>query len=870
MAKRAQKKKKRDQKSTFFTKKTFFESLLTAANIFIFIGEKTREILLISDKNFARFEMAFNQTLNRVHKKYTPIVSSNKKKLTSRKKDVVKVKKTVLHYSKSFKKYIFFITKFFGIFFLKIIRRIIRAISFFLGIIWKVLASIFLFIIFLLKKPIQLLFSLFTVQLRFFLLGVFICAIFFVSRELHQFVLNLPSPRDIGKVNYSLSTHIMDKNGKLLYDVYRDQNRTPVVVSTLPKYISRASIAIEDKDFYQHKGISLVSGILRAIKETVFKGSLQGGSTITQQLVKTSLLTPERTVIRKVKEIILALWTEQIYTKDQILEMYLNQVPYGGAAYGIQEASRTYFGKDAKNLSIAEAALLAGLPQAPSVYSPFVNPRLALARRNDVLEKMKEQKYITDDQYKESVATPLDIVKPEINIKSPHFVFYVKSELEKQFGSRTVEEGGLNVLTSLDLDIQQETEKILKDELQKQKYLNVSNGAVLVIKPSTGEIVAMAGSIDYFAKPDGAFNVTTAERQPGSSLKPLLYSLALQKGYTAATVIDDSPTTFNMPGAEPYRPINYDGRFHGRVSLRIALANSYNIPAVKTLSSVGIDSFVTYMKSLGITTWNDPGRYVLPMALGGVEVKMVDEAGAYQVLANRGNKLPISGILEVKDSDGVVLQKHSVEGNRVMPEAVSYIVSDMLSDNFARTLTFGPGSQLEIPGYKVSVKTGTTDSKRDNWTFGYTPEYLVAVWIGNNDNTPMNPAIESGATGASSLWHRVMNYVLTKKTQHPKEWFPQPEDVVQKTCFFGRPEYFIRGTENTVGCIAPTSVPFKNNPQFRQPNQQFQPSQQFQPPQQQNTQQPFQQPQQNQQNQQDQYQRWQQQLDQMHFYNGNR
>ncbi len=688
-------------------------------------------------------------------------------------------------------------------FLLLIIRSISAVFFYLLRFILHIIVRIFSFLAYVIKKPFQFLFSLLTVQLRFFLFGVLLCGVFFVGRELHQFVINLPSPKDIGKVNYSLATHLNDRNGKLLYEIYRDEKRTPVNVSKLPKYITQATIAIEDKDFYQHKGISIVSGILRAGRETIFKGSLQGGSTITQQLVKTALLTPERTITRKVKEIILALWTEQMYTKEQIVQMYLNQVPYGGAAYGIQEAAKTYFGKDAHDLTVAEAALLAGLPQAPSQYSPFVNPRLAVVRRNEVLLKMKEQRYITEAEYQASRAQPLQIIHPEVSIKAPHFVFFVKSELEKEYGTRLVEQGGLKVTTTLDLDIQQQVEKILRDELDKQRYLNVTNGAILVTKPSTGEIIAMAGSVDYFQQPNGAFNVTTAERQPGSSLKPLLYSLAMQKGYTSATSFDDSPTTFVLPGADPYHPINYDGKFHGRVSLRTALANSYNIPAVKALYSVGIDSFVSYMKSLGITTWNDPGRYVLPMALGGVEVKMIDEATAYGVLANEGNKVPLSGVFKLEDSRDQVMANLSPEKTRVMDPGISYIVSDILSDNVARQLTFGPGSQLEIPGYKVAVKTGTTDSKKDNWAFGYTPEYLVSVWIGNNDSTPMNPAIESGATGASSLWHRVMEYLLKNKAQQPSVWFPKPENIVEKSCF-GKSELFITGTENAVSCSAPT------------------------------------------------------------------
>ncbi|PIS16066.1 hypothetical protein COT62_00300, partial [Candidatus Roizmanbacteria bacterium CG09_land_8_20_14_0_10_41_9] len=354
-----------------------------------------------------------------------------------------------------------------------------------------------------------------SLKLRFFFLGCLLTLTGFFSYQSYAFVTNLPSPNTIGKVNYSLSTHIFDRSGNLLYEIYRDQNRTPVKLKDLPSSVAQATIAIEDKDFYHHQGVSLVSGIFRAVREIVVKRSLQGGSTITQQLVKSALLTPERTLQRKIKEIILAVWTERIFTKDQILEMYLNQVPYGGSSYGIEEASRTYFGKHAKDLTLEESSLLAGLPQAPSLYSPFVNPDAAVARRNDVLKNMRDLKYITPGVYGKTRQKKLTVIPPKTGIKAPHFVFFVKSLLEEVYGIKEVEEGGLNVTTTLDLGIQEKAEEILKEELEKVKGLNVTNGAILVTRPPTGEILAMVGSADYFATPSGAFNVTTALRQPG-------------------------------------------------------------------------------------------------------------------------------------------------------------------------------------------------------------------------------------------------------------------------------------------------------------------------------------------------------------------
>ncbi|MBI4004553.1 penicillin-binding protein, partial [Candidatus Roizmanbacteria bacterium] len=370
---------------------------------------------------------------------------------------------------------------------------------------------------------------------KYFLLGIVFAMLFIAVQQGYYFIKSLPNPKLIGSVNYPLSSHLYDRSGKLLYEFYRDQNRTPVRLRELPPYLASATIAIEDKDYYRHNGVALISGIVRAVKENISQGGLQGGSTITQQLVKSALLTPEKTLERKIKEIILALWAERLYTKDQILEMYLNQVAYGGASYGIEEAARTYFGKHAKDMALAEAALLAGLPQAPSLYSPYFNPKAALWRRNDVLRKMFEQGYITAEQKEAAVTIPLAVVPPQTKIKAPHFVFYVRSQLEERYGIKQVEEGGLRVVTTLDLTIQQEAEKILQEELDKIKNLNVTNGGILVTKPSTGEILAMVGSIDYFSSPSGAFNVTTALRQPGSSIKPIMYSLALEKGYTAAS-----------------------------------------------------------------------------------------------------------------------------------------------------------------------------------------------------------------------------------------------------------------------------------------------------------------------------------------------
>lgn len=641
----------------------------------------------------------------------------------------------------------------------------------------------------------------------------------------------LPSPlllKDYKAI--PLSTHIYDRNGKLLYEVYKDQNRTPVKLKDLPKFVAEATISIEDKDFYKHGGISIVSGILRAARDTVLGKNLQGGSTLTQQLVKGALLTPERSPRRKLKEIILAIWTEKLFTKDQILEMYINQVPYGGSSYGIEEAAKTYFGKKAKDVTLAEAALLAGLPQAPSLYSPYTNPDLAVGRRNDVLDRMYEYKYISKEQHDKAKASKLDVIPPRITIKAPHFVFYVKSELEKVYGTRQIEEGGMRVYTTLDLDIQQEAEKILKDELEKIKNLNVSNGAVLVTRPPTGEILAMLGSVDYFATGSGAFNVATALRQPGSSIKPLNFAVGIdRKLVTPATVFLDVPTCFS-PAGQPkkYCPVNYDGQFHGPVQLRFALGNSFNIPAVKMLGINGVDKFVASASAFTITTFKDPDRYGLSLTLGGAEVRMTEMAQAFSAFANQGKPRKLNDILQIHDNNGKLLYKFSdpnfikdvrkplqpanslsIDGKRAISAETAYLISHILLDNNARSAAFGPSSFLNVAKHAVSVKTGTTDDKKDNWTIGYTPNFLTAVWVGNNDNTPMNPYLSSGITGAAPIWNKVMAFVLKDQ---PDLWPIKPENVVGRqvcpdgtllnknpdggdSCAGARFEYFIKGTE---------------------------------------------------------------------------
>lgn len=634
---------------------------------------------------------------------------------------------------------------------------------------------------------------------------------------------DLPLPTKLSSSSNPQSTLIYDRNGTLLYNIYDKKNQTFIPLSSIPKTMQQATIAIEDRNFYEHGAID-IRGIARAFISTVFHKQVQGGSTLTQQLVKNSLLTQEQTILRKIKEVILAFSTEIIYSKGQILEMYLNQSPYGGPAYGIEAASQRYFGKHAKDLDLAQSALLAGLPQSPTQYSPFGSqPQLAKKRQLEVLKAMLDQGYINKDQEKKAESENLDYKKISDSIKAPHFVLYIKDLLIAKYGEKMVEEGGLKVTTTLDLKVQDLAQKSVEDEVDAlPKYYHVTNGAALVTKPGTGEILAMVGSKDYFNNEiAGNVNITTSLRQPGSSIKPINYALGLINKYNAATTFIDAPICFPNQGGKNYCPQNYDGKWHGLVAMRYALGNSLNIPAVKMLKLNGVREMAATASAMGISTFTNPDNYGLSLTLGGAEVKMTDMATAFGVFANGGYRIDLRPILKITDKNGKVLEEYTppqspIFGKKVLPEGVSYIISDILSDNGARLIEFGDNSQLKIKNQTVSVKTGTTNDYRDNWTVGYTPSFLVATWVGNDDNTPMSSGVVSGITGAAPIWNDIMSEILKGR---PREALSRPSSVIQKlvcsdTGFFPdagnscptRFEYFIKGTEKTSGSVTKESV----------------------------------------------------------------
>jgi len=625
---------------------------------------------------------------------------------------------------------------------------------------------------------------------------------------------DLPEPGKLIEAQAENSTRIYDRNGIPLYSVYEDVNRTYVKLDQIPKQLQQATIAVEDKNFYENDGFSMTGFVRGLLIDPILRRRVTGGSTITQQLVKNVLLSSERTIPRKVKELVLSIQVDKRFTKDEILEMYLNAVPYGGTSMGVEAASSSYFGKEVSDLNLAESAFLAGLPQSPSTYSPFSGNDYYIARSAQVLKAMREEKYITKEQEEKA----LDEIKKmkfeqrdSISMKAPHFVIYVRQILAEQFGENAVQSGGLQVTTTLDYEIQKEVEKIVKEEVDKLENYKVGNGAAVVTDPKTGEVLAMVGSKDYFdTESDGNFNVALANRQPGSSLKPIMYATAFEKGYTPATMVMDVKTDFPNGDGSTYSPVNYDGKFRGPVQLRFALGNSLNIPAVKMLARIGVADVMEKGYEMGLTNWEPTSQNMqnvgLSLVLGGREVSLLDIVTAYGAFANKGVKKDAITILEVKDNSGKMLfEAKDKDGQEVLSEEIAYLISHILLDNNARSEAFGSNSVLNIPGHTVSVKTGTTDEKRDNWTVGYTPSYVAGVWVGNNDNSPMNPNIASGVTGASPIWSKIMRVVLEDEAD---ESFQIPENVlaVQVDALGGgmptegkatRSEYFVKGTEPT-------------------------------------------------------------------------
>ncbi len=600
----------------------------------------------------------------------------------------------------------------------------------------------------------------------------------------------LPDLSEFNTRKVSESTKIYDRTGTVvLYDLHKGAQRTVVPYSEISLNVKNATVAIEDSEFWQHNGIR-VTAIFRAVLTNFFEGNLlggQGGSTITQQVVKNSLLTSEKKISRKLKEWVLALRLEKAMNKESILSIYLNEIPYGGTLYGIEEASQAFLGKSSSDLSVAEAAYMASLPNAPTYYSPYGNHRDKLEeRKNLVLRRMEEVGFITKEEHAEALKEVVTF-KPnrETGILAPHFVIYIRQYLEQKYGREALEEQGLKVVTTLDYDLQKIAEDTVKKfALENKEKFDAENAALTAIDPQTGQILVMVGSRDYFDKDiDGNFNATIAYRQPGSSFKPFVYAEALRKGFTPNTVVFDLPTEFSTecnPDGTPkkpedaekcYKPGNYDDKYRGPITFREALAQSVNVPAIQVLYLAGIKDSLRLARDMGITTLADPDRYGLTLVLGGGEVKLLELTGAYATFAAEGVHREPQSILRIENKEGVVLEEWVDHPEQVLEKDIALTITDMLSDNKARTPAFGANSPLYFPGRDVAAKTGTTNDFRDAWIIGYAPNLVVGAWAGNNDNRAMHKV---AAYIVAPMWNAFMKEALKRV---PEESFEKSAET---------------------------------------------------------------------------------------------
>ncbi len=615
------------------------------------------------------------------------------------------------------------------------------------------------------------------------------------------YAFQVPDPSILVGRRVSESTRIYDRTGEhVLYDVHGEEKRTVVSWEKIPQNVKDATLAAEDADFYNHPGID-IKGIIRALwKDFSSLSASQGGSTITQQLVKKTLVGDERSLSRKIKEAILAVQIERTFSKDQVFWMYLNQIPYGSNAYGIESASQTYFGKPAIDLTLSQAATLAAMPQSPSRYSPYgTHVDQLMARRDYILGRMRDLHFISEADYQTAFADRPQFNPPPSIFPAPHFVIMVKDYLIKKYGEDLVENGGLKVVTTLDSKLQNIASASVSKygAVNEKKDIQAYNAALVAVDPKTGQLLAMVGSRDYFGKPkpegctpgknckfEGNYNVAMAQRQPGSSFKPFAYATAFAKGFPDSTYLFDVPTEFN-PTCDPsgtqtngsgacYHPKNYSLTYTGPVTMRQALTRSLNVPAVKTLYLAGIDDTVATARSMGINSLDPNGFYGLSLVLGGAEVSLYDMVTAYSAFANDGIKETPTFILKITTSDGGTLEEYKTDESRVITSQVARMISSVLSDNNARAPVFGFNSPLYLPSRPVAAKTGTTQSNRDGWLVGYTPSLAAGVWTGNNDNTPMTPK-GAGVSAAGPMWNEFMSKALAGT---PVDYFREPQPTM--------------------------------------------------------------------------------------------
>ena len=673
-------------------------------------------------------------------------------------------------------------------------------------------------------------------QIFFSLLAVFFvfCGVIAIWLS----TIQIPDLNSFETRKVSQSTKIFDRTGKiLLYDVHQDVKRTEIPFENISMNLKNATVAIEDAEFYQHGGIKITS-IIRAFFANIFSGKIsQGGSTITQQVVKNSILTQDKTITRKLKEWVISIELEKVMTKDQILSLYLNEAPYGGNIYGIQEASQTYFGKDAADVTLAESAYLAAIPNAPTYYSPYGQNKDKLdTRQKLVLSKMLENGFITQDKYNSALKEIVTFLPQEkYGIRAPHFVEFIKQYLVQKYGENAMQENGYKVITTLDYNLQSKAEDIIKNYATNNLVnFNASNTAMVAIDPKTGQILSMVGSKDYFDKTiDGNFNVALAYRQPGSTFKPFVYATAFEKGYTPDTVLFDVPTEFQTTctsqgeqinpranvssSTDCYMPQDFDGLYRGPISLRNSLALSLNIPSIQLLYLAGIKDSLNTAKDMGITSLSDdPNQYGLTLVLGGGEVSLLDMTSAYGVFANDGIKNPYTGILSVQDNNGNYLEQYSQNSKQVLQPNIAELLSDVLSDNVAKQPEYGINSVFTFPNRQVAAKTGTTNDSKDAWTIGYTPDIVIGTWAGNNNNKPMHKNV--AGLIVAPLWRQLMDVALASTT--PTNFIkPQPTDPNLKPAlrgiWQGNDTFFI---DTISGKLATEQTPTETKKEIAIPN----------------------------------------------------
>jgi membrane peptidoglycan carboxypeptidase len=647
-----------------------------------------------------------------------------------------------------------------------------------------------------------------------FLITLMASILFFAS--LAWLSNSLPHPDKLLQRNIAQSTKIYDRTGKIiLYEIFNEQRRTLVKLSDIPDHLINATLVTEDKDFFKHPGFDLKAIIRSVFIDILRGGKAQGGSTLTQQFIKNAFLTKQKTYQRKIKELILAYQIEKKYSKEEILQMYFNEIPYGSTAYGAEAASQLYFGKSVRDLTLDESSLLAAMVQSPTYYSPTGDHQDELIlRRNNILGAMVENGYLTREmaEMAKQADTLKKIVSRHENIIAPHFIMYVKELLTEKYGERLVEQGGLKVITTIDVNKQKTAEETIDKFAEKnEKIFKATNAALVSLDVATGQVLAMIGSKDFFNKDiDGQVNIALRPRQPGSSFKPIVYAAAFEKGFTPETILFDVETNFGSSSDtnKNYIPQNYNGEFYGPVSMRQSLAGSLNIPGVKTLYLVGLKQSLDLAQRMGYTTLTDENRYGLSLVLGGGEVKLLEHVSAFSIFAREGKKLPITTILKVENSEGKILEENDVNllsHQEILNPQTARLINNILSDNQARAFVFGQENYLTLPDRPVAAKTGTTNNFRDAWIVGYTPDLVTGVWVGNSRNETMANKAD-GSQVAAPIWREFMSQVLS---QTPVKTFTPPEPIeTNKPILKGiLPDEVVLEIDRTSGKLATEMTP---------------------------------------------------------------